>query len=352
MQRTIERLRCKMGKTHRALVAGVLVLGVLLALFTVLLSVDVVTIADDAGTQQTVMTTANRQAADILQLAGVETSPNDEVTFTADVPGARAITVDRSFNVSVVVDGSQLTSSHENGATVADALAACGVMLGTEDVVTPAADELLVRNMDIAVCRVTYLEESGRYEVPADKVESYTAALLAQDENAQFTESKSRIYDVTYSHRLENGEIVASEVVALEAVYHPYDEPSAAFEPGVPVSTIDGFAGVEIGADGIPTSYTRKLESAVATAYSASGGRGAGGQGLYCGTVAVNPNVIPYGTRLYIAAADGSFIYGYAIASDCGIAMMDGRVDVDLYFETNAECLRFGKRALDVYILD
>ncbi len=112
------------------------------------------------------------------------------------------------------------------------------------------------------------------------------------------------------------------------------------------------FDDVEMGVDGLPVNATRVMEGTVCTAYSSSGGRGASGLGLYCGTVAVNPNVIPYGTRMYITSPDQSFVYGFAIATDTGTAMMQGHVGLDLYFETNAEARRFGKRALDVYILD
>ena len=36
------------------------------------------------------------------------------------------------------------------------------------------------------------------------------------------------------------------------------------------------------------------------------------------GVIAVDPTVIPYGTKMYIESADGKYIYGYAIAGDCG----------------------------------
>ena len=67
---------------------------------------------------------------------------------------------------------------------------------------------------------------------------------------------------------------------------------------------------------------------------------------------AVNPKVIPYGTKLYIKAADGSFTYGYAIAADTGTALMDGRVLVDLFFDTNQECYAFGAKKMEVYVLE
>lgn len=68
------------------------------------------------------------------------------------------------------------------------------------------------------------------------------------------------------------------------------------------------------------------------------------------GRVAVDPRVIPLGTRMYIETADGSLIYGYAVAADTGGAIK-GNI-VDLYFNTYQECVNFGRRAVKVYILD
>lgn len=350
MQRTIERLRCKMSKTNRIVVASVLAFGLLLGLFSALLSLDVVTIVDSNGDNQVLITTS-REAQEILALAGVETGTTDEIIYVDNGKDGTNILVNRSFPINIVADGNVYTTDVVNG-TVAEALKICGLALLGEDFVEPGLNTELQKNMVAVVKRVDYYETTTRMEVHADDVAAYRAKLLEENPGADFTESKSRIYDATVRHKLVNDEVSESELLSLSAVYHPYDAPSGGFQPGTPVSTIDSFLGVELGADGVPTEYSRLMSGAVCTAYSASAGRGAGGQGLYCGTVAVNPNVIPYGTRLYIASADGSFVYGYAIASDCGTAMMEGYVDVDLYFESNAECRSFGKRLLNVYILD
>lgn len=350
MQRTIERLRCKMTRTRRVLIASVLVFGVLLGLFSALLSLDVITIVDSNGNNQ-VLISSSREAKEILALAGVETSANDEIIYIDNGKEGTNILVNRAFPINVVADGT-VYKTDVVGGTVGEALEICGVKLDGEDFVEPGLGTKVVKDMVAVVNRVEYVDATQRMEVSHEEVEAFRAKLLENNPGAQFTVSKSRIYDATVRFKTVNDEVVETEYVSLEAVYHPYDAPSESFAPGVPVSSIDSFIGIEIGSDGQPNNYSRVMTSAVCTAYSAARGRGAGGQGLYCGTVAVNPNVIPYGTRLYIAAADGSFVYGYAIASDCGTAMMEGYVDIDLYFETNAECRKFGKRLLNVYILD
>ena len=68
------------------------------------------------------------------------------------------------------------------------------------------------------------------------------------------------------------------------------------------------------------------------------------------GTVAVDPNFIPLGTKMYIVSTDGDYVYGYCVAEDIGGAIK-GRI-VDLYFNTSEECWTFGRRDVKIYILE
>ena len=80
-------------------------------------------------------------------------------------------------------------------------------------------------------------------------------------------------------------------------------------------------------------------------------GKGSSGLGLGYGTVAVDPSVIPYGTLLYITSTDGSFVYGYAVATDTGIAVQKGQILVDLFYETYAESVINGAIQVNVYVV-
>jgi 3D (Asp-Asp-Asp) domain-containing protein len=87
-----------------------------------------------------------------------------------------------------------------------------------------------------------------------------------------------------------------------------------------------------------------------ATAYTASKyARTASGERVSLGVVAVDPRVIPLGTKLYVQSLDGSIDYGYAIASDTGGAIKNNKID--LFFNTNSDCYKFGVRNVRVYIL-
>ena len=84
-----------------------------------------------------------------------------------------------------------------------------------------------------------------------------------------------------------------------------------------------------------------------ASAYLPTDGGGAGitasGMVARYGVVAVDPDVIPLGTRLYIPG------YGEAIAADTGGAIIGHKID--LCMESYSEAMQFGRRDVTVYVL-
>ena len=84
-----------------------------------------------------------------------------------------------------------------------------------------------------------------------------------------------------------------------------------------------------------------------ATAYTWGGGAsGHTSVGLYPkrGIVAVDPRVIPYYTKMYIPG------YGMAIAGDTGGAIVGTRID--LFMDSLHECYQWGRRDVEIYILE
>ena len=81
-----------------------------------------------------------------------------------------------------------------------------------------------------------------------------------------------------------------------------------------------------------------------ATAYTWTGYRTATGTWPSRGTVAVDPEVIPLGTKLYIEG------YGEAVAEDTG-GLVKGNI-IDLYFPTESECWEFGRRQVEVRVME
>lgn len=61
------------------------------------------------------------------------------------------------------------------------------------------------------------------------------------------------------------------------------------------------------------------------------------------GTIAVDPKVIPFGTKLYIPG------YGYGVAADTGGAIKGNKID--LCYESRTEALNWGIKNITVYIV-
>lgn len=156
---------------------------------------------------------------------------------------------------------------------------------------------------------------------------------------------------VTYEQRMVGREIRKKKVIDEQIHQQPVTEITLTGVEGKAVSPLD--FGIELDENGVPTEYSKLLTNQVAAGYNVEGGaRGASGQGLSAGYVAVHPGEIPYGTKMYITSADNSFVYGFAVAADTGVGLMNDVIDVDLYYDTFLESCLNGKRNVNIYILD
>ena len=109
----------------------------------------------------------------------------------------------------------------------------------------------------------------------------------------------------------------------------------------------------ELNAPSIPTTGTTvgeaiKTLSMESTAYY---GHGITASGLKpvrnpdgISTIAVDPNVIPLGSKVYVSG------YGLAIAADTGGAIKGNIIDV--YLNSYEECMSWGRRQVTVQILE
>ena len=123
--------------------------------------------------------------------------------------------------------------------------------------------------------------------------------------------------------------------------------------------TVDGICGngtyqvLSGGEDYVPDGESPDVSGSrvlyvSATAYSAqdpgNSTRTAAGTLVRRGVIAVDPNVIPMGTRVFIPG------YGEAVAEDTGGAIKGNHIDIA--FDTHKEALTFGRKNLEVYIME
>lgn len=90
------------------------------------------------------------------------------------------------------------------------------------------------------------------------------------------------------------------------------------------------------------TAYHRQEEGGLITAT---------GTTTKYGTIAVDPSVIPLGSRVFVVAEDGtSWSYGPGLAEDTGGLIKGNRID--LFFMTGTEATNFGVRTAKIYVLN
>ena len=127
----------------------------------------------------------------------------------------------------------------------------------------------------------------------------------------------------------------------------------ASAQPAKETTQAEDQSANENQSESAASSYSGTTMKMEATAYSSDpadvlggGTVTATGQNLLENpmAVAVDPSVIPLGTRLYVEG------YGEAIASDAGGAIKGNIIDV--HFPTNAQCEQWGRRTVQVTILD
>ena len=303
------------------------------------------------GDYDIVMLSTFSEQEKILELADVSLEATDKVLYTSFDGNYRNIHISHGFTVPITVDGNEVTAEITQG-TVSDCLANAGVVLGEHDYTEPSLHTQVKEGDSIRVYRVEYVDNQYEETIPYETTYRATS-LTFRFPKRQYTlqEGQNGTNLVTYRERYVDGELDLALVSKVETIKKPVNKVVLKYKAGAPVSPLSGPSGATVS-NGVPTGYTRVISNTSATGYYSARGRGASGLGLFYGSVAVNPNIIPYGTKMYIASPDGKFVYGWAIATDTGTACMDGTIGVDLFYETYLESSLNWKNVVNIYIYD
>ena len=302
-------------------------------------------VTDSYGARQLVVS-ADSDPARVMSLSGIEAEEGDHVYYTAFSGSLASLNIERAFTVTIQADGQEYPVKLAFG-TVADALERAGITLDSDDYTEPALDQLVTAGSNIVVHRVDYQDKVETQAIPYDTQYVYTSLYFRNTGRATTLQHGAEGQQaVTTRERWVDGELENSTVVDVTTTVEPTDHVVKTYGVGAPVSPLTGADGTT----NAPASYSKVL-TGKATGYYSKTGKGSSGLGLGYGTVAVDPDVIPYGTLLYITSTDGRFVYGYAIATDTGIAVQKGEILVDLFYETYAESVINGAIQVNVYVV-
>lgn len=311
--------------------------------------------------------TLSKTVGDVLSEQGIFLRELDAVepALETEVAHGMEITVLRNKQVEYFGDGGMLTvNTHAN--TVAGMLAGIGITVGVQDFTEPALDTALTEGMTVRLVRVTTKTVTDIVSVGYHIEEKNTSA-LTKGTSRIAQQGKNGLQKDTYTVVFHDGVEVSKEKVSSEVTRQPINK---IIEKGTAAKkTTSSSSSSQNASFGSGTASTAKGENfsykkmlvCTATAYDLSYescgknpgdpyyGITASGMKAGPGVIAVDPSVIPLGTKLYVEAADGSWAYGYCVAGDTGSGIYGNRVD--LFFNTRTEVRNFGRRTVNVYIL-
>lgn len=231
---------------------------------------------------------------------------------------------------------------------VRDILKELNVELGELDYTNPKLGDRVSPGDKIEITRVEEVVEEIEVLIPHESIVNKSDRLDVGMINT-IQEGKDGLKNVKTTKRFENGKLVSENITEEKIIKEP-----------VPKIVEKGTKDYLISSRG-KTRY-KKAITMVATAYDNSYestgkrpgdryyGLTASGTKARVGAVAVDPRVIPLGTKLYVESLDGTKDYGFCVAEDTGGAIKNNKID--LFFNTASEVRNFGRRKVKVYILD
>ena len=336
---------CRSAVSSRVLAFCVMVVCLVATLGVTAANLRLTYVTDSNGAKQVILTSAT-DPAKVMSLSGIQSEEGDQVYYTAFSGNLATLNIERAFSVNIQADGQTYPVKMVYG-TVADALQRAGITLEGDDYTEPALDRLVTAGTPIVVHRVDYQDRVETQTIPYDTEYVYTSLYFRNTGRTTTVQHGAEGQQtVTTRDRYVDGELENSIVVDSTTTVQPTNHVIKTYGAGAPVSPLTG----PDGTTNAPASYSKVL-TGKATGYYSKTGKGSSGLGLGYGTVAVDPDVIPYGTKLYITSTDGKFVYGYAVATDTGIAVQKGQILVDLFYETYAESVINGAIQVNVYVV-
>ncbi|NLK22051.1 MAG: DUF348 domain-containing protein [Epulopiscium sp.] len=300
-----------------------------------------VTVIDN--NKSTLYRTPKSTVETFLQEQSIILDKDDElnVTMHENLVEGMTIKIIRAIPIDLTIDGKE-EEIYTKTETIEDFIKEQGIMLGERGSINNSLNDKILPHMKLEVR--THREEvvTIEEEIPY-KTQIIETPNLPIGEKELINQGANGLKEVTTKVEYIGEDEQKSEVIAEIILEEPQDE----------IIKI-GAENVIEGIDGKSYKYTKEIimNTTAYTASYADTGKNPGEPGFgitatgtraRVGTVAVDPRVIPLGTKLYVEG------YGYAVAEDTGGAIKGKKID--LYFDTKKEALQFGRQQRKVYIL-
>jgi uncharacterized protein YabE (DUF348 family) len=315
--------RCKVISILALIITSLVVTGFIWA------KKEITVIADGKTIK---VSTFHNTPEEILRQLDIHLNPKDEYrSSNPNMDNGTTIEVYRAVPVTVIFSNKteEITTSKP---TVGELAASLGFSIDNSKTV-PDVNTKITPNMKISIIAVTEKLVTKSLPIPPPVV-NQPDGNMEKGEVAIVDNGQAGVKQVTMKLHFENGQQVSSAVVDEKVITAPVPKT-------VHVGTRDT---VETSRGAMRFRAVHVME---ATAYTPFDGSSSGitayGIPARRGVVAVDPRVIPLGTRVFVPD------YGVALAADTGSAIVGDRID--LCVDSREEAYSFGRRAVKVYVI-
>ena len=306
-----------------------------------------ITVEKDGKTTE--LTVMSGTVADCLETAGVTVGKGQIVCPSAETPvkGDMTVRVVDAKKIKLTADGETKDVMLPLG-RLGDSLKLAGIEVGADDILSEKVNVSVDSIKKLTIQRVTYKTEYVTKKVKF-KIVKETSDKVELGETKVKTKGKNGEKVVAMRVKYVDGKKKSSKKVAETVTKKAVDEVVLVGTKGAAKA---GGAGTFSDSNGVEVSYKYVLTGS-GTAYTApAGALTATGVPAYHGGVAIDPTLIPYGSKLYVESVDGGLVYGYCTAVDTGGFADDGSGIIDVFYDTYDECVNWGRRDVNVYVIE
>lgn len=304
------------------------------------------------GTKKCTVKMTEGTVSDALKSLGIEVGENDIVSLPLSAPLSKDMNISVVQRVKVILcaNGEEKEILMPKSYTVQDVLNHMRVNLGENDSVSEDVSSKIYDGMKIEVGNIKF-EEVVRTETIEREVVVNTSSSMNEGETKVLEEGKDGQHELKIKQKIQNGEVVDEEILSDTIIF----EPVAKVMVKGTKKVVSAPAAEPAKAAVSSTSDKKEVSKVIygsATAYTASAGArtSTGARPVEGVTVAVNPKLIPYGSRILVESTDGSFKREFT-AQDTGGALRKGSAVVDIFMNSNSSCKQFGRKNVKVSII-
>ena len=303
--------------------------------------------------------TVSGTVGDAIKKSGIKLQEGDKLSINKSVPVTENIRVDiqRAFTVTLISDGKKQKLKTVE-CTVEEFLKKSGVRISDDDIVTPKRTSKLTENTTVRIKRVTYKDaekiETVKFKTKVRYDDSMYEEQVKVQRKGKNGQAKNYYRKKYIDGKYHSTELVKSEVIkeAVDKIVIWGSKPSL-YGGNVARQVISELTPpfrIDMDENNRPVNYKKKIVGK-ATAYC-TGTVTSTGRKAQPGVVAVDPREIPYGSKLYIVSSDNKYVYGYAVAGDTGGFIYNSDTVVDLYIRGYNNAKQFGRRTVEIYVLE